>query len=248
MMPLLRAGMCDLMQVDALGPGGGFRPVGDAGLAAGKGNHREHPAGTAAAEPGTASLPAGVGGGAPQYGSTPPYGPPGQYPGPYAQPNLYGPPGQYPGPYGMPVPPPAKKRKLLWILLGAGGAVLVLIIVGIVVLVNLLGNATNRAMAVSDDFTRLIVNGQSSQAYDQYMDPVLTQSLTKEEFVSGVAGLGLDNSCKPDYDSVNVSSVNGTNTANLAGTLQCQGKILNFRYSFEGNDLKMDAIRLQPQG
>jgi hypothetical protein len=194
------------------------------------------------------AFPPAWGGGAPQYGSTPPYGPPGQYPGPYAQPNLYGPPGQYPGPYGMPVPPPAKKRKLLWILLGAGGAVLVLIIVGIVVLVNLLGNATNRAMAVSDDFTRLIVNGQSSQAYDQYMDPVLTQSLTKEEFVSGVAGLGLDNSCKPHYDSVNVSSVNGTNTANLAGTLQCQGKILNFRYSFEGNDLKMDAIRLQPQG
>ncbi len=148
----------------------------------------------------------------------------------------------------MPVPPPAKNRKLLWIILGAVGAALVLIIVGVVVLVNVLGSATNRARTISDDFTRLIVNGQSSQAYDQYMHPSLTQNLSKDEFVAGVEGLGLDNTCKPHYDSVNVSSVNGTNTADVVGTLQCQGKILDLAYSFEGNDLKMDAIRLRPQG
>jgi hypothetical protein len=148
----------------------------------------------------------------------------------------------------MPVPPPAKNRKLRWIILGVVGAVLVLVIVGVIVLVNVVGSATNRARAISDDFTRLIVNGQSAQAYDQYMNPALVRSLTKDDFVAGVAGLGLDNTCKPHYDSVNVGSVNGTNTADVAGTLQCQGKNFVLRYSFVGNDLKMNAIRLQPQG
>jgi hypothetical protein len=148
----------------------------------------------------------------------------------------------------MPVPPPAKNRKLLWIILGAVGAFLVLVIVGVVVLANVVGSATNRARAVSDDFTRLIVNGQSSQAYDQYVHPSLARSLTKDEFAAGVAGLGLDNTCRPHYDSVNVSSVNGNNTADVVGTLQCQSKTLDLRYNFEGTDLKMDAIRLQPQG
>lgn len=128
------------------------------------------------------------------------------------------------------------------------GAVLVLIVVGVIVLVNVVGSATNKATAVSDDFTRLIVSGQSAQAYDQYMHPSLTKSLPKAEFVADVAGLRLDNSCKPHYDSVMVNSVNGSSTANVAGTLQCQGKNFEFRYSFVGNDLKMNAIRLQPQG
>lgn len=148
----------------------------------------------------------------------------------------------------MPVPPPAKNRKLLWIILGVVGAVLVLIVVAVIVLVNVVGSATNRARTISDDFTRLIANGQSEQAYDQYMHPSLAHSLTKEDFVAGIAGLELDTSCKAHYDSVNVSSVNGTNTADVAGTLQCQGRNFELRYSFEGNDLKMDAIRLQPQG
>lgn len=182
---------------------------------------------------------------------TPPsqYPAPGQYPGPYSGP--YAPPGQGAYPphlYGMPVPPRKKSRKLLWIILGAVAAFLALVIVGVVVLVNVVGSATNRAQAVSNDFTRLIVNGQSSQAYDQYMNPALTRSLTKDKFIAGIAGLGLDNTCRPHYDSVNVGSFNGNNTADVVGTLQCQGKTLDFRYNFEGNDLKMDAISLQPQG
>ncbi|MFH5880568.1 hypothetical protein [Arthrobacter sp. NA-172] len=148
----------------------------------------------------------------------------------------------------MPVKPPAKNRKLLWIILGAVGAALVLIIVAVVVLVNVVGSAPNRARAISDDFTSLIVNGQSDRAYDQYMHPSLTQGLTKADFVAGVAGLALDSSCKPHYDSVNVNSVNGNSTANVVGTLQCQGRSFVLRYSFEGNDFKMNSIRLQPQG
>ncbi|UYY82775.1 hypothetical protein OIT41_06925 [Arthrobacter sp. YA7-1] len=223
------------------------------------------------------AVPPASGGEAPRHGNTPPDGPTGQYPAPYGRPSQFTPPGQFtppaqypapgqysgaysgpyappghgaypPHPYGMPVPPPAKNRKLLWIILGAVAAFVALVIVGVVVLVNVVGSATNRAQAVSDDFTRLIVNGQSSQAYDQYMNPVLTRSLTKDKFMAGIAGLGLDNTCRPHYDSVNVGSFNGNNTADVVGTLQCQGKTLDFRYNFEGNDLKMDAIRLQPQG
>lgn len=213
------------------------------------------------------AVPPASGGEAPRHGNTPPDGPTGQYPAPYGRPSQFTPPAQYPAPgqysgaysppghgaypphpYGMPVPPPAKNRKLLWIILGAAAAFVALVIVGVVVLVNVVGSATNRAQAVSDDFTRLIVNGQSSQAYDQYMNPVLTRSLTKDKFMAGIAGLGLDNTCRPHYDSVNVGSFNGNNTADVVGTLQCQGKTLDFRYNFEGNDLKMDAIRLQPQG
>ncbi|MHC6220194.1 hypothetical protein [Arthrobacter sp. MMS24-S77] len=200
----------------------------------------------------------GYGEGAPGYGTPSPYAPPGpyaapgQYPasGQYATPAQYATPGQYPAPglYGMAVPPPAKNRKLLWIILGVVGAVLALIVVGVIVLVNVVGNATNRVQAVSDDFTRLIVNGQSEQAYDKYVNPALAQSLPKAKFVAGVAGLQLNNSCKPHYDSVMVNSVNGTNTADVAGTLQCEGKNVQFRYGFVGNDLKLNAIRLEPQG
>ncbi|MCX2747498.1 hypothetical protein OOZ51_06650 [Arthrobacter sp. MI7-26] len=146
------------------------------------------------------------------------------------------------------VPPAAKNRKLLWIILGVVGTVLVLIVVGVIVLANVVGNATNRARAISDDFTRLIVNGKSEQAYDQYLNPAVAQSLPKADFVAGVAGLQLDNSCTPHYDSVMANSVNGTNTADVAGTLQCQGRSFELRYSFVGNDLKMNAISLQPQG
>ncbi|WP_423184168.1 hypothetical protein [Arthrobacter sp. NyZ413] len=196
-----------------------------------------------------------------QHSPAQPYGPPTQFPpsGQYGAPGQYPsaqygsgqyPPahyGQYPGPYGPP-PPRPRNRRLLWIVLGVAGAFLVLVIVGAVVLFNVVGSATNKARAASDDFTRLIVNGQSGQAYDQYMHPDLAQNLTKDEFESGVAGLGLDSTCKPHYDSVNVSTVNGTNTAEVIGTLQCQGKTIDLQYNFEGNDPKMDAIRLRPEG
>ena len=44
-----------------------------------------------------------------------------------------------------------------------------------------------------------------------------------------------------------MNSENGSNKADIAGTLQCTGKTIDLRYVFEGtDDLKMSSIRLRP--
>ncbi|MFI2564479.1 hypothetical protein [Paenarthrobacter sp. NPDC018779] len=164
---------------------------------------------------------------------------PGQYP-----PNQY-PPNQYP--YGQQPTQPAKKRKVLWIVLGIVAGVIVLAVVGVLVLVNLVGNATSKARSLADEFTNLVVAGDTERAYDDYLQQELKDQLDKESFVDGIAGLELDSSCKPNYSSVNVNNTNGRNTADISGTLQCDGKSIDLRYVFEGtNDLKMSSIRLRP--
>lgn len=181
--------------------------------------------------------------GNPQYGvpgqPQNPY-PPGQYqPGQYPQ-------GQYsPGQYGQ--QPPKKSRKLLWIVLSVVAGVVVLAVVGILVLVNVVGNATSKARSLADEFTNLVVSGQTEQAYDNYLSQPLKDELDKQSFVDGIASLELDSSCKPNYNSVNVNSENGNNKADLAGKLQCDGKTIDLQYIFEGtNELKMSSIRLRP--
>ncbi|WP_309073532.1 hypothetical protein [Paenarthrobacter sp.] len=165
----------------------------------------------------------------------PQYAPQGQYP-----------PGQYPpGQYGQ--QPPKKSRKLLWIVLSIVAGVIVLAVVGILVLVNVVGNATSKARSLADEFTNLVVSGQTEQAYDNYLSQPLKDELDKQSFVDGIASLELDSSCKPNYNSVSVNSENGNNKADLAGKLQCDGKTIDLQYIFEGtNDLKMSSIRLRP--
>ena len=175
--------------------------------------------------------------------------PQGQYaPGQY-QPgqNAY-PPGQYPpGQYGQQFPPPAKSRKVLWIVLGIVAGVIVLAVVGILVLVNVVGGATSKARSLADEFTNLVVSGQTEQAYDNYLHQALKDELDKQSFIDGIASLELDDSCKPNYSSVSVNSENGNNKADITGTLQCSGKTIDLKYVFEGtNDLKMSSIRLRP--
>ncbi|WP_256871577.1 hypothetical protein [Paenarthrobacter nitroguajacolicus] len=186
--------------------------------------------------------------GNPQYGvpgqPQNPY-PPGQYQPRQYQPGQY-PPGQYsPGQYGQ--QPPKKSRKLLWIVLSVVAGVVVLAVVGILVLVNVVGNATSKARSLADEFTNLVVSGQTEQAYDNYLSQPLKDELDKQSFVDGIASLELDSSCKPNYNSVNVNSENGNNKADLAGKLQCDGKTIDLQYIFEGtNELKMSSIRLRP--
>lgn len=155
-------------------------------------------------------------------------------------------PGQYqPGPYGQ--QPPKKSRKVLWIVLGIVAGVIVLAVVGVLLLVNLVGNATSKARSLADEFTNLVVSGQTEQAYDTYLSQPLKDELDKQSFLDGIASLNLDSSCKPNYNSVNVNSENGNNKANLGGTLQCDGKTIDLQYVFEGtDDLKMTSIRLRP--
>ena len=175
--------------------------------------------------------------------------PQGQYaPGQYQPGQNPYPPGQYPrGQYGQQFPPPAKSRKVLWIVLSIVAGVIVLAVVGILVLVNVVGGATSNARSLADEFTNLVVSGQTEQAYDNYLHQALKDELDKQSFIDGIASLELDDSCKPNYSSVSVNSENGSNKADITGTLQCSGKSIDLKYVFEGtNDLKMSSIRLRP--
>lgn len=198
--------------------------------------------------------------GAPQWQQPPSSAAPGQGPAygdpnaaPYAQGQYQ--PGQYgqyqPGQYGQPhygqQPPSGKSRKVLWIVLGIVAGVIVLAVVGVLLLVNVVGNSTSKARSLADEFTTLVVSGQTEEAYDTYLHQALKDELDKQSFIDGIASLELDDSCKPNYNSVSVNSENGSNKADIAGTLQCTGKTIDLRYVFEGtDDLKMSSIRLRP--
>jgi hypothetical protein len=153
-------------------------------------------------------------------------------------------------PFGLPgeAPPPKGHRKL-WIILGIVVGVLLLVIAGVVILVNVVGGATNQAKGLADKFTKLVIAGESSEAYDDYLDPALKDQLTKEDFIAGIQSLQMDDSCKPAYDTLNVSSENGANAADVAGLITCDGdKKIDLAYRFEGRDeLKMINIKLKPR-
>ncbi|AFR28349.1 hypothetical protein ARUE_c14330 [Arthrobacter sp. Rue61a] len=176
----------------------------------------------------------------------PQYASPGH--GPYApNPNPQGE-NPYPqGGYQYGQQPPKKSRKVLWIVLSIVAGVIVLAVVGVLILVNLVGNATAKARSLADEFTNLVVQGETERAYDNYLSQPLKDQLDKQSFLDGIASLDLDSSCKPNYNSVSVNSENGNNEADLAGTLQCDGKAIELHYIFEGsNDLKISSILLRP--
>lgn len=200
--------------------------------------------------------------------AAPPRQPPAQQPGQYAgqfgapgqQPGQFNAPGQYPGqfgahgqypdptPFGLPGQPPAKDRKKLWIILGIVGGVVLLAIVGIIVLFNVFGGATNQARGLADGFTKMVIAGDSSQAYDDYLDPALQEQLSKEDFIAGVESLEMDETCEPAYNDLKVSSENGNNAADIAGVITCDGRQVDLAYRFEGTDeLKMTNIKLRPK-
>ena len=177
--------------------------------------------------------------GPPANGAPPNYPPPDYPPPNYGQPPYYGGPGQ---------PPPKKSRKALWIVLGIVGGVLLLVTIGVVVLLNVVGGATNQARGIADDFTKLIIAGDVNSAYEKYLDPALMQQISREDFASGVQSLELDGTCKPTFSSLNVSSSNGANAADIEGSIDCDTKHVELAYRFEGRDeLKMVNIRLRPQ-
>ncbi len=191
--------------------------------------------------------------GAPQDSATPrggQYPPPGQYAQPGQYPGQSDAPGQYagPSPFGLPGQPPAKDRKKLWIILGIVGGVVLLAIVGIIVLFNVLGGPTNQARGLADGFTQLVIAGDSSKAYDDYLDPALQEQLSKEDFIAGVESLEMDETCKPAYNDLLVTSENGVNAADIAGVITCDGQQVDLAYRFEGTDeLKMTNIKLRPK-
>ncbi|MFP5312155.1 MAG: hypothetical protein ACLGH7_07065 [Actinomycetes bacterium] len=156
-------------------------------------------------------------------------------------------PGQ-PAPFGLPGEPPrGRGRRKLWIILGSIGGVLLLVIIGVVILVNVVGSATNQARGLADDFTTKVIDGDVSAAYDEYLDPALQQQLSKEAFISGVKSLELDSSCRPAYNNLKVATENGTKSAEVVGQINCTGKKVDLAYRFEGhNQLLMTNIKLRP--
>ncbi|MDR7160287.1 hypothetical protein [Arthrobacter sp. BE255] len=195
---------------------------------------------------------------APQYGTPPgashpsggPYAQGGQHPQSGQYPGQDGAPGQYPdpSPFGLPGQPPAKDRKKLWTILGIAGGVVLLAVVGIIVLFNVFGGATNQARGLADGFTKLVIAGESSKAYDDYLDPALQEQLPKEDFIAGVKSLEMNDTCKPAYNDVKVASDNGINSADIAGVITCDGQQIDLAYRFEGTDkLKMTNIKLRPK-
>jgi hypothetical protein len=153
-----------------------------------------------------------------------------------------------PAPFGLPGRPPANSRKGLWIVLGIVGGVLLLVAVGVALLVNLVGGATRHASDLADDFTKLVISGETDKAYNDFFDPALKQQLSREDFASGVRTLNLDPSCTPAYDDLKVSADNGTDIADVAGLIHCDGKDVELVYRFAGKDaLKIVSIRLKPK-
>lgn len=154
-----------------------------------------------------------------------------------------------PAPFGLPGQPPARSRKGLWIVVGIVGGVLLLVVVGVLLILNFVGGATRKASDLADDFTRLVIAGETDKAYDDFMDPALKEQLTKDDFASGVESLKLDPSCTTAYDDLKVSTENETNIADVAGLIKCEGKDIELVYRFAGKDeLKMVSIRLKPKG
>jgi hypothetical protein len=150
-------------------------------------------------------------------------------------------------PFGLPGQPPPRSRRKVWIILAGVGGVLLLVVLGLVILINVVGSATNQARGLADDFTRLVLAGDSSRAYDEYLDPALQEQLSKEAFIAGVESLGMDANCRPDYNDLKVSTENGVKSADIAGLITCDGKEVDLAYRFQGTDeLKMTNIKLRP--
>jgi hypothetical protein len=129
------------------------------------------------------------------------------------------------------------------------GGVLLLAILGVVILLNVVAGPTNHARSLADDFTKLVINGDSSTAYDEYLDPALQEQVSKEAFIAGIKTLGMDNTCKPTYNEVRAVTENGTREANVVGLIACSGgKTIDMVYRFEGTDeLKMMDIKIKPK-
>ncbi|WP_309107011.1 hypothetical protein [Arthrobacter sp.] len=132
-------------------------------------------------------------------------------------------------------------------MLGSVGGVVLLVAAGVVLLVNVLGATSDQAKDVADDFTRLMVSGETDNAYDNYLDSSFQQEVSKEDFIAGHQELELDASCEPSYDFVDSYKVDGTKYAEVWGVLACDAQDLEFEYFLEGKDqLKLTSVWIEP--
>ncbi|WP_461163364.1 hypothetical protein [Arthrobacter sp. R4-81] len=124
---------------------------------------------------------------------------------------------------------------------------MLLVAAGVVLLVNVLGATSDQAKNVADDFTRLMVSGETDNAYDNYLDSSFQQEVSKEDFIAGHQELQLGASCEPSYDFVDSYKVDGTKYAEVWGVLACDDQDLEFEYFLEGkNELKLTDVWIGP--
>ena len=114
-------------------------------------------------------------------------------------------------------------------------------------MVNVVGATSNQARDVADDFTRLMVAGETDNAYDKYLHSSFQQDVSKEDFIAAHKELELDASCEPTYSGVDSYKVDGTKYAEVWGVLTCDDKDLEFEYFLEGkNELKLTDAWIEP--
>lgn len=133
---------------------------------------------------------------------------------------------------------------------GAGGLVL-LAALGIIIFLNVSGSTSNQARGLAEDFTDLVITGDTAKAYREYLDPALQEQLSKEQFMTGLGTLKLDKDCEPDFSDFAVGSGNGGDVkrADVTGLITCGERKIDLSYRFEGADqLKMTSITLRPAG
>ena len=168
----------------------------------------------------------------------PPYGPPSY--GPPSGPPSYGAPGQ---------PPPQKSRKALWIVLGIVGGVLLLVAAG--------AAPPSWSAWWAEPPTRPGARGRIHEADHRRRGQHRLREVPgpgphAEDFPGGVrrrgAEPGAGRQLQTYFSSLKVSSNNGANAADVAGSIDCATKQVELAYRFEGRDeLKMVNIRLRPE-
>jgi hypothetical protein len=132
-------------------------------------------------------------------------------------------------------------------LAGAGG-LLLLVALGIIAFLNVTGSTGNQARGLAEDFTDLVIAGDTAKAYREYLDPELQEQLSKEQFMTGAGTLKLDTACERDFDDPTVGNGDGDiKRADVAGLITCGERKIDVSYRFEGaGGLKMTSITLRP--
>ncbi|MFJ6027474.1 hypothetical protein ACIQCN_08405 [Pseudarthrobacter sp. NPDC092424] len=135
------------------------------------------------------------------------------------------------------------------VLLAAAGALVVLVVLGIIMFFNITGSTSNKARGLAEDFTDLVIAGDTAKAYREYLDPALQEQLSKEQFMTGLGTLKLDGACEPAFSDFTVGNGQGEDVkrADVTGFITCGERKIDLSYRFEGADqLRMTSITLRP--